>query len=494
MPEPESQLIRARLDSLARFRARGVDPYPHRVERTHTTAEAVGCLESLEREGAGAGSGECVSVAGRIMQVRGMGRATFLDIQDGHGRIQALLRRNVLQESYEGIRDLDIGDWLGVTGPLMRTRTGEPTVEVRQWKLLSKSLRPLPEKWHGLVDVEARYRRRYLDLISNEEARRIATLRSRVVSALRRMMDARGFMEVETPMLVSVPAGGTATPFSTHYRALNRDLFLRIATELFLKKLVIGGLEKVYEIGRIFRNEGVDLTHNPEFTTMESYEAFADYNDVMRMVEELVHGIAVEVTGSATVTVEGECIDLTPPWPRRTLRDEVRDRSGIDFLECPDIESLSTEMKRIGLDVGHQVSWGGLLDKLLSDTVEPHLVQPTFLVDYPVEMSPLAKKRPDDERLVERFEGFAAGMEICNAFTELNDPVDQRERMERQEALNLQYRDEDMDRLDEDFLLALEHGMPPTGGLGVGIDRLIMLFTGQQSIREVVLFPQLRDG
>ena len=360
MPEPESHLIRARLDSLARFRDRGVDPYPHRVDRTHTTAEAVARLESLEGEGAEPPSDEHVSLAGRIMQVRGMGRATFMDIQDGHGRIQALYRRNVLQESYEEIRDLDIGDWLGVTGPLMRTRTGEPTVEVHEWKLLGKSLRPLPEKWHGLVDVETRYRRRYLDLISNEEARRIATLRSRVVSALRRMMDARGFMEVETPMLVSVPAGGTAKPFSTHYRALDRDLFLRVATELHLKRLIIGGLEKVYEIGRIFRNEGVDLTHNPEFTTMESYEAFADYNDVMRMVEELVHGIAVEVTGGPTVTVEGESIDLTPPWPRRTLRDEVRDRSGIDFLECPDIESLRTEMRRIGLDAGRQVSWGGL--------------------------------------------------------------------------------------------------------------------------------------
>ncbi len=494
MPEPESQLIRARLDSLTRIRARGVDPYPHRVDRTHTTAEALACLESLERQGVDAASGGCVSVAGRIMQLRGMGKATFLDIQDGQGRIQALLRRNLLQESYQGIRDLDIGDWLGVTGPLMRTRTGEPTVEVRQWKLLSKSLRPLPEKWHGLADVETRYRRRYLDLISNEDARRIAALRSRVVASLRRMMDARGFIEVETPMLVSVPAGGTARPFSTHYRALNRDLFLRIATELYLKRLVIGGLEKVYEIGRIFRNEGVDLTHNPEFTTMESYEAFADYNDVMRMVEELTHGIAVEVTGSPLVMVEGETVDLTPPWTRRTLRDEIRDRSGIDFLNCPDVESLGAEMKRIGLEVGRQVSWGGLLDKLLSDTVEPHLTQPIFLMDYPVEMSPLAKKRPDDGRLVERFEGFAAGMEICNAFTELNDPVDQRERMERQEALNLQYRDEEMDRLDEDFLVALEHGMPPTGGLGVGIDRLVMLFTGQRSIREVVLFPQLRDA
>lgn len=493
MSEPGTQLFKARLDSLARIKARGVDPYPHKFDRTHTTAEALAHLESKEHESGEGETTDQVSLAGRIVRLRGMGKATFLDIQDGPGRIQALLRRNHLAESYDDLRDLDIGDWLGVSGPLMRTRTGEATVEVHSWNLLCKALRPLPEKWHGLADIETRYRQRYLDLISNDKARQTALLRSRIVATLRRLMDANGFMEVETPVLVSVPAGGMATPFSTHYKSLNRELFLRIATELYLKRLIIGGLEKVYEIGRVFRNEGVDLTHNPEFTMMESYEAFADYTDVMSMVEELILRIAVETLGTPVVKMGGQTIDLTPPWERRSLHKEVLDRSGIDFLECSDIESLGAEMESIGLESGQHVSWGSLLDKLLSATVEPHLTQPTFLVDYPVDMSPLAKKRRDDGRLVERFEGFIAGMEVCNAFTELNDPVDQRERMERQEALHVQYRDEEMDRLDEDFLVALEHGMPPTGGLGLGIDRLVMLFTGQQSIREVVLFPQLRS-
>ena len=376
---------------------------------------------------------------------------------------------------------------------MFRTRTGEATVEVEDWTVFSKAVRGLPEKWHGLTDVEARFRQRYLDLIANEDSRRIAVMRSRAISVLRRFMDGRGFMEVETPMLVQVPAGGTARPFATHHNALDRDLYLRIATELHLKQLVVGGIEKVYEIGRVFRNEGVDVTHNPEFTTMESYEAFADYNDVMEMVEQLVFTMAQVVLGSATVEFEGTTIDLTPPWPRLDLREEIIRRSGIDFLEASDIESLKSEMAAIGLDVAHQMSWGGLLDKLLSDTVEPHLVQPSFLVDYPVEMSPLAKAKRDDSRLVERFEGFVAGMEICNSFTELNDPLDQRERMEQQELLRSRFEDEDTDRLDEEFLTAIEHGMPPTGGLGVGIDRLMMVLAGRRSIREVVLFPQLRS-
>ena len=318
-------------------------------------------------------------------------------------------------------------------------------------------------------------------------------MRSRTVSALRRFMDERQYIEVETPMLVPVAAGGTAQAFETHYNALDRDLYLRIATELYLKRLIVGGIERVYEIGRIFRNEGLDFYHNPEFTMMESYEAFADYDDVMALVEEMVFTLAKEVLGSATIQFDGQEIDVTPPWPRLNLREEVKRHSGIDFLECDDIESLSAAMKDAGLSVGEQVSWGGLLDKLLSSVVEPKLIQPSFLVDYPVEMSPLAKKRSDDPRLVERFEGFVAGMEICNAFTELNDPVEQRERLEQQEALQAQFQNEDMDRLDEDFLVAVEHGMPPTGGLGLGIDRLVMLFSGQRSIREVVLFPQLRS-
>jgi len=422
-----------------------------------------------------------------------MGRATFVDLLDGQGRLQVLFRQNILADGYETLKDLDVGDWIGATGPLFRTRSREITIEAHEWALLSKSLRPLPEKWHGLADVEIRFRQRYLDLIANNEARRIAVLRSRIISSLRRFMDSRGFIEVETPVLVPVAAGGTAHPFMTHYKALDRDLYLRIATELYLKKLIIGGLEKVYEVGRIFRNEGLSLTNNPEFTSMESYESFADYNDVMSMVEEMVHTLAGEVLSSGTVEYDGQRIDFTPPWPRLNLREEIMKRTGIDFLEAADIESLRAAMLDLGLEVGRQVSWGGLMDKLISSAVEPVLTQPTFLVDYPLEMSPLAKRKRDDPRLVERFEGFVAGMEVCNAFTELNDPIDQRQRLERQEELHAQFQDEETDRLDEDFLLAIEHGMPPTGGLGIGIDRLVMLFSGQRSIREVVLFPQLRS-
>ena len=491
--DAESPLLRVRRDKLQSLRDRGIDPYPHTYDRSHTSAAAASLFEAGETEhGEGYRTGP-VSVAGRIVRRSGMGRATFLGLQDGHGKIQVLLRKNNLPDSYDTLSDIDIGDWVGASGPLFRTRTGEITVEADEWTVLSKSLRPLPEKWHGLADVEARFRQRYLDLISNDEAMRIAVMRSSLVSALRRFMDGRGFMEVETPVLVPVAAGGTARPFATHHNALDSDLYLRIATELYLKRLVVGGMEKVYEIGRIFRNEGVDLTHNPEFTMMESYEAFADYADVMQMVEEMVSGLASEVLGTTTIEFEGETIELAPPWPRLDLREEIRQRSGIDFLECPDIESLRAAMNSAGFDVGRQMSWGGLLDKLVSDAVEPDLVQPSFLVDYPVEMSPLAKKKRGAPELVERFEGFIAGMEVCNSFTELNDPIDQRARLEQQEALHAQFQDEYMDRLDEDFVLAMEYGMPPTGGLGIGIDRLVMLFSGRRSIREVVLFPHMRS-
>lgn len=495
MPDPENQLMQARLEKLRSLRANGIDPYPHRYDRTHTSDEALRLLERSEAERLGEGEAQtdAVSVAGRIVRYRRMGRASFADIQDGHGSIQLLFRRNNLADTYETLKALDIGDWIGAAGPVFRTRTGEPTVEVKRWAMLSKSIRSLPEKWHGLNDVEARFRQRYLDLIVNEGARGAAVMRSRMIRAVRRFMDARGFMEVETPILVQVPAGGAARPFSTRHNALQRDLYLRIATELHLKQLIVGGIEKVYEIGRVFRNEGVDSTHNPEFTTMESYEAFADYTDVMDMVERLVFTAAQEALGSTMIEFDGSTIDLTPPWPRLDLRQEVMRQSGIDFLEANDIDSLKSEMTAIGLDPGRQMSWGGLLDKLLSDTVEPGLMQPTFLVDYPVEMSPLAKEKPDDPRLVERFEGFIGGMEICNAFTELNDPLDQRRRMEDQEALRMRFEWEDTDRLDEEFLTAIEHGMPPTGGLGIGIDRLAMVFSGRRSIREVVLFPQLKS-
>ncbi len=492
MTQSENELFRVRLEKLERIRERGIEPYPHNYERTHTSAQAEQLFAEAEAEQPEDARTEAVSVAGRIVAFRGMGRASFADLLDGDGRIQVMFRRNQLPGTYETLGDLDIGDWLGVRGPVFRTRTGQITIEAQEFTLICKALRPLPEKWHGLQDVEIRFRQRYLDLIANPEARRVAVMRSHIVSAMRRFMDGRGFIEVETPTLVPIAAGGMAHPFITHHNMLGRDLYLRIATELHLKRLIVGGLERVYEIGKIFRNEGIDLTHNPEFTSMESYEAFADYNDVMEMVEQMVYGIAQEVLGSAVVEFDGERIDFTPPWPRLSLREQIRKTSGIDFLDHPDIESLKTAMAEVGIDVSQQLSWPGLMDKLISSRVEDTLRQPCFLVDYPVGMSPLAKKKADDSRLVERFEGFVAGMEICNAFTELNDPIDQRARFEEQEALRTQFADEETDRLDEDFLIAIEHGLPPTGGLGIGIDRLAMLFSGHKSIREVVLFPQMR--
>ena len=494
MRQIDNELVKVRLEKLERLRSRGIEPYPHRYDRTHTSQEAVSLFESHE-EGAGSDTTtDEVSVAGRIVALRGMGKVTFADLLDGSGRMQVLFRRNQLPDTYEILADLDIGDWLGVRGPLFRTRSGEITIEVGEFTLLCKALRPLPEKWHGVTDTEIRYRQRYLDLIANEEARRVAISRSRIVGSMRRFMENRGFIEVETPTLVPVAAGAMAHPFVTHHNQLDRDLYLRIATELYLKRLVVGGLEKVYEVGKVFRNEGVDQQHNPEFTMMESYEAYADYTDVMRMVEELVHGLAQEIGGASTIEFGEDLIDYTPPWRRLSLHDEIQKHTGIDFLQHNDIESLRSEMRKIGVDVSQQSSWGGLLDKLISSEVEPNLIQPTFLLDYPAEMSPMAKKTRDDPRIVERFEGFVAGMEICNAFTELNDPVDQRQRFEGQEALRARFQEEQMDRLDEDFLVAIEHGMPPTGGLGVGVDRLTMLLSGQRTIREVVLFPQLRSS
>ncbi|MBM3944754.1 MAG: lysine--tRNA ligase [SAR202 cluster bacterium] len=492
--DAERQLFENRLAKLQRLRDKGVDPYPHTFARTHTTRQALTLLEDAEKGGAADVKTGAVSLAGRITAMRQMGKASFVDLLDGDGRIQVLLRKNTLgDEAYAVTDDLDLGDWLGVAGPLFRTRTSEPTVEASTLQVLCKALRPLPEKWHGLADVEIRFRQRYLDLVSNEESRRVAKLRSRIVSSVRRFLDNRGFMEVETPVLVPIAAGAMARPFITHHNQLDRDLYLRIATELYLKRLIVGGLEKVYEIGRVFRNEGVDFYHNPEFTMLESYEAFADYTDTMSMVEEMVNAVVMEVHGTTVVDFQGQKIDFKAPWPRLDLRQEIIKRSGIDFLEYPDIDSLKAKMAEIGVDVAQQASWGGLMDKLVSTKVEPHLVQPSFLVDYPVAMSPLAKRHRKDGRLVERFEGFVAGMEICNSFSELNDPVDQRKRFEEQEVLHKAFKDEDMDRLDEDFLVAIEHGMPPTGGMGMGIDRLAMLLSGHRTIREVVLFPQLRS-
>lgn len=473
-----------RRENLQKMRGQGIDPFPHRYHRSHTNKEAIALFKR--------GDDSLVSLAGRIMACRTMGKATFIDLRDSSGKIQTYFRSDLLGDRYELLKEFDIGDIIGVSGKIFRTHSGEVTLGVADFAMLSKSLQPLPEKWHGLADIEKRYRQRYLDLISNEEVGRIFTVRSRSIAATRRFLDGRGFIEVETPVLHPAAGGALARPFTTRHHALDQDLYLRIATELYLKRLIVGGFDRVYEIGRIFRNEGISIKHNPEFTMLESYEAYADYNDVMAMAEEMVSYVARRVLRKTKVSFAGNTIDLAPPWRRITLRDAIKEGCNIDFLEHADDRSLLSAIRQQGLDIDESLSWAKLIDKLISTYVEPNLIQPTFVMDYPVELSPLAKRKPDEERLVERFEAFAGGMEIANAFTELNDPIEQRERFMEQERLRLILGDEETERVDEDFLVALEYGMPPTGGLGLGIDRLVMLLTNQHSIREVILFPQLR--
>ena len=483
-------ITQRRLDKLQRLRSQGINPYPHRYRRTHT---AQGAKDSFEQGEITADSE--VNLAGRIMAQRGMGKAAFFDLRDGSGRIQVYLRRDELGEAkYELAQDLDIGDIIGVKGKLFRTKSGDITLRVSDFGILAKSLEPLPEKWHGLVDVEKRYRQRYLDLISNEMARNTFLIRSRTITALRLFLDSRGFVEVETPVLHSVPGGARAQPFKTHHQALDQDFYLRIATELYLKRLIVGGFDKVYEIGRIFRNEGISTKHNPEFTMLESYEAYADYHDVMIMTEEMISQVAEEVLGTKKIQFGEETIDLTPPWRRVTLRGAILEKCGIDIEDClrGGTQGLRQAMQAAGMELDETLSPAYLIDKLVSTYVEPGLIQPTFLMDYPAETTPLAKRKEGNELLVERFEVFVAGIEIANAFTELNDPEDQANRFRIQEQWRTDFGDEEAERYQEDFIMALRYGMPPTGGLGVGIDRLVMLLTNQQSIREVILFPQLR--
>ena len=487
-------LIRQRITKLERLRALGIDPYPSRFHRTHTAAEAMALWEAHMATGSTAPP--TITLAGRLIAMRSLGRLSFGVLRDGSDQMQVSFQRDILGEDRYGLlKELDLGDFIGIEGTLYTTRTGEVTVQTDHLTILAKALRPPPEKWHGLKDVEQRYRQRYLDLIANEEARKIFRARSRIVTAIRRFMEDRGFAEVETPVLLPVAAGAMATPFETVHHALDRTLFLRIATELHLKRLLVGGFDKVFEIGRIFRNEGIDASHNPEFTTMESYEAYADYHDVMAMVEDLISSISQQVLGTMVIKVGDAEIDLTPPWRRLSLVQACLEWSGIDLLDDQfrSAADLRSAMRERGMTPAEGTSWSQLADKLIGELVEPRLVQPTFLMDYPVEMTPLAKAVPGDPRLVERFEAFASGMEIANAFTELNDPLEQRIRLVAQEESRRQFAAEDFDRMDEYFLVAMEHGMPPTGGLGVGIDRIVMILTGQTSIREVVLFPQMRS-
>ncbi len=474
-----------RLRTVACLREDGVDPFPHIFRPSCSTRAA---RELLEREGERT---TVISIAGRVMAKRKMGKMAFLDVRDASGKLQVSLRKDLLGDKCYGVlRNIDIGDFVGVEGELFLTKTGEVTVEVASLTLLSKSLRPLPEKWHGLVDVETRYRQRYLDLISNEESRRTFTLRSRIISATRRFLDGEGYLEVDTPVLQSTAGGALARPFVTHHHTLDEDLYLRIALELPLKKLVVGGIDRVYELGRVFRNEGISVRHNPEFTLMECYCAYADYEDMMDLTERMFASVAGEVLGTTRVEFRGRIVELAPPWPRVSLREAIREACGVDFEDYPDAESLHERLLQEGVRIEGTPGRGRLIDELISTFVEPKLEQPTFLVDYPVEMSPFPKKKRGNDHLVERFEAFICGLEFANAFTELNDPVDQRQRLEKQ--LRDRSGDEEVQVADEDFLEAMEYGMPPTGGLGIGIDRLVMLLTGQDSIRDVILFPQLR--
>jgi lysyl-tRNA synthetase, class II len=485
MSEQES-----RRQKLAVLRERGINPYPNRVQRTHTVANTLGNFDELrsdERD---------IILAGRIRLMRDMGKAAFAQIEDGTGRIQIYFRINDIgEEAYKTLKLLDIGDFVQVRGFLFITRTGERTLHVREYHILSKGLRPLPEKHHGLEDVEVRQRKRYLDLVANgEEAKQIFVIRSRTITAMRRYLDEQGFLEVETPILQPLYGGATARPFITHHNTLDRDLYLRIAVELYLKRLIVGGFERVYEIGRNFRNEGIDRSHNPEFTMMECYQAYADYNDIMKLVEEMICFIAMEVKGSSRITYQGTEIDLTPPWKRMRLLDAIEEFTGIDVDQYPDKESLATAMRENGYDADPKLGRGRLIDDLkgiMFRKGSAALRQAFFLTDYPLDVSPLAKQHAELPGLVERFQPFVGGLELGNAFTELNDPIDQRARFEDQMRQRAQG-DDEAQVLDEDFLEALEVGMPPTGGLGIGVDRLVMLLSDQESIRDVILFPTMR--
>jgi lysyl-tRNA synthetase, class II len=479
------ELLATRREKLERLRADGIEPFPNQDPGGVPVAAVQAAHAGLP---AGEDSEDRYRVAGRLHARRGQGRMAFLDLDDRSGRIQLQAKADVLgPERMERLLDLDLGDIVGVDGLAFRSRRGELSLRVEDFDVLSKSLRSPPDKFHGLQDVETRFRHRELDLIANPEARELFITRAKAISAVRRYLDGAGFVEVETPVLQPIYGGALARPFTTHHHALDRTLYLRIATELYLKRLIVGGLEKVYELGKDFRNEGVSFKHNPEFTMVEWYEAYADYNDQMRRVEEMVDAVA-KACGYA-----GD-IDLSPPWPRVTLRDAILERTGVDILANRDREALVAAIgasDRVDLPTEDR-TWPQLVDDLLSKYVEPEISEPRFIVDYPVELSPFAKAHRSEPGLVERFEAFVDRMEFANAFTELNDPDDQRARFEAQ----LRYAaegDEETQPMDEAFLTALEHGMPPTGGVGVGIDRLVMLLTGRRSIREVVLFPAMRD-
>jgi len=470
--------------ALGRLRERGINPFPPDYRRSHTCAAAAALADAPTH----------VTVAGRMGILREMGRIAFAHLTDETGRVQLLLRKDAVGEAgWALLRDLHAGDVVGAEGETMRSRPGEPSVAATSLTLLSKALQPPPEKFHGLKDVELRHRHRYLDLLANERARSTFRTRSRIVSSVRRFLDERGFLEVETPVLQPLYGGASARPFETFHNDMEQRLYLRISDELYLKRLIVGGFDKVYEIGHDFRNESISFKHNPEFTMLELYVAYADYHDVMALCESLVATTVAEITGGSVVDFQGQRIDFKPPWRRLSMRQALVDAVGLDFTQHREVTSLADACRKLGLRGGEVGSWGKIVDELVKNYVEPVLVQPTFLMDYPRELSPLAKRHRTDPLLVERFEPYAAGFEIGNAFSELNDPDDQRERFLDQRRAAAEG-DEEAHQLDEEYLFALQHGMPPTGGLGLGIDRLTMLLTDHRSIREVILFPHMRSS
>lgn len=485
-----------RLAKLVELREMGVDPYPARSQRTHIAQGAIAAFTEWEQaERKPDGEPPHVIVVGRLRLRRPAGKVTFAHVEDESGRLQLFFRINDLQEppwDYEAVNKLlDLGDFIQAEGFMFRTRMGEPTLHVQSYRLLSKSLHPLPDKYHGLSDVETRYRQRYLDLIANEETRDIFRVRARFITQVRSFLDARGFLEVETPVLQSLYGGAAARPFVTHHNTLDQDLYLRIADELYLKRLIAGGFERVYEIGHDFRNEGIDVKHNPEFTMLELYQAYADYNTMMTLLEELVSEAAQLIHGGCTLEYQGQKLDFTPPWPRYDWRTLLTEQSGIDITRFPQTQDLYRAARDMGVAVEPGAGRARILDELQGHFIEPLLSQPSFLLNYPVELSPLAKRNPHDPSVVERFEAFVMSFEIANAFSELNDPLDQYERF-REQTQARREGDQEAHQMDLDYINALMVGMPPTGGMGVGVDRLVMLLTDQYSIRDVIFFPHMK--
>ena len=485
--EPDlNQLLKVRREKLAELQANGKDPFLHTTyDVTHHSKEIKDKFDELD--------GKDVSVAGRMMSKRVMGKASFCNVQDIQGQIQCYVARdNVGEESYKDFKKMDIGDIVGIKGSVFRTKTGETSIHVTSITLLSKSLQILPEKFHGLTNTDLRYRQRYVDLIMNEDVKDTFIKRSRIISCIRRFLDGEGFLEVETPMLVSNAGGAAARPFETHFNALNEDLKLRISLELYLKRLIVGGLERVYEIGRVFRNEGLDTRHNPEFTLMELYQAYTDYNGMMDLTERMYRHIAQEVLGTTKIVYNGIEMDLGKPFERITMVDAVKKYAGVDFDKIETLEEARAIAKEKHVEFEERHKKGDILNLFFEEFCEEHLIQPTFVMDHPIEISPLTKKNPRKPGYVERFEMFMNGWEMCNAYSELNDPIDQRERFKQQDE-NAAAGDDEAEHTDEDFLNALEHGMPPTGGIGYGIDRLCMLFTDSAAIRDVLLFPTMKS-